>query len=823
MYKYYTEENHMKKAMSLMLCLMMVVSMVIQSFALTNNTTPIALIDDDGFVLGDANGDGAIDMKDSLELRKHCADGSALDEMAADINADGKVNAKDLLILKRCNAELESIEEYDSAYAVDRLTIAGNDISKYCIVYPAEGKYVENAYYSADTLRKYINVSTGVNLPIVTEATTDKVIQFVDVCTIEGLEEDLGVESYKYEVKDGNLYIYGTRRGNMYAVNSILEDYLGYRFFNDTYTYIYNSRVIDIPEDTDVTYRPAMDFRYAGQNFGNNKTGYYFMRGLNGTAIYSHAGVEYGTLTGPHFINAHSYGYYWKMATGEVDVTFNGSNRNDYAAKYEAGFQQKELEWNPCSTDDMVYATLFRGLLETMRYVQGWHTFRDETSSMSFSICDNANYYCDCINCRYISSSGTDKGRGERLNAGGTGLNIYLANRACRDIETFYESWEEIDGELYWTGRPAGVDETGLAAEEDWYSYGYGEAIRDVYPGMKLFTIFYDHTPPSENLFTDERYKDLIPEDNLILMYCGNPCNNHKMGSDDCNGGTNILGQSAAQGYESIKGWGQACKKAGAEIWFWYYGVSYNTYLSDSPNIFNLWYDYKWMVEECNVTGFFYEGGGKGYMFESLKAYLSAQLSWNMEEDEDGNITIMSYEEFVDCMKEYLMMYYGDGYEYIYEYIVMQDEASELTGCYVNNLDYPGDMFDYTYMRDNYEHMRELVLKAIAAAEHDYQRHHCEYLLVNAEFLGLSAVYESWYNSNDSDPAKKEAYEERFVWLYNYIKNSGMDIWVYNINDIPCDVTVHPMQLYYKGGSWNPDNADTWTWTGSIPSWGFHG
>jgi hypothetical protein len=41
----------MKKAMSLMLCLMMVVSMVIQSFALTNNTTPIALIDDDGFVL----------------------------------------------------------------------------------------------------------------------------------------------------------------------------------------------------------------------------------------------------------------------------------------------------------------------------------------------------------------------------------------------------------------------------------------------------------------------------------------------------------------------------------------------------------------------------------------------------------------------------------------------------------------------------------------------------------------------------------------------------------------------------------------------------
>ena len=195
----------MKKALSLMLCVMMLASAVIPSFALTDNTTHIALIEDEGFTVGDVNADGNVDMKDSLEIRKYCAEGTAIDENAADINADGKVNAKDLLILKKCNAEIESIEKYESSYAVDALTIAGNNISEYCIVYPAEGKYVENAYYSADTLRKYINVSTGVNLPIVTEATTEKVIQFVDVCSIEGLEEDLGIESYKYEVKDGNL------------------------------------------------------------------------------------------------------------------------------------------------------------------------------------------------------------------------------------------------------------------------------------------------------------------------------------------------------------------------------------------------------------------------------------------------------------------------------------------------------------------------------------------------------------------------------------------------------------------------------------------
>ncbi|MBQ7836667.1 MAG: dockerin type I repeat-containing protein, partial [Clostridia bacterium] len=448
----------MKRIIAITVCLMMLLSSVISVSALSGNNSEYAVITDDGFTLGDANGDGAIDMKDSLALRQYCAGVGSADENAGDINGDGKINAKDLLILKKCNALLDSVDNYnDSPYAVDFLTIAGNDISDYCIVYPDGGKYVENAYYSADTLRRYIKDATGIDLPLVAEATGDKVIEFVDVSSVEGLEEELGIESYKYEVSGGNLYIYGTFRGNMYAVNDILENVIGFRFFHDRYTYLYNDRNVDIPEGTNVTYRPGTDFRYTGQNLRSNKTGYYFMRGLNGTQIYSHTDMTYGTLTGPHMINAHSYGYYWKMATGEVDVIFNGTNRNDYAAKYDAGIQQKELEWNPCSTDDLEYATLFRGLLETMRYIQGWHTFRDETSSMSFSICDNPNYFCDCVDCRYISSSGVDKARGERLNAGGAGLNIYLANRACRDVEAFYEGYEEIDGELYWTGRPAGV------------------------------------------------------------------------------------------------------------------------------------------------------------------------------------------------------------------------------------------------------------------------------------------------------------------------------------------------------------------------------
>ncbi len=806
----------MKKIISMLLCLVMVGSMFISTAALTSNNTGYNVHSDHTFTLGDVNEDGKINARDLLEVKKSCVGVADININAADICADGTINAKDYLFMKKCMAKVDSFDDYQSGKPIDKVTIAGNDISEYCIVYPADAKYVENAYYAATTLSNYVYSATGVTLPVVAEATTEHVIEMVDVTKIEGLEEELEIENYKYEVVGGNLYIYGTRRGNMYAVYDILEDVLGYRFYAPQHVYVYNERVIDIPEGVSVFHNPGTNFRYSGQNFGKDKTGFYLANRMNGSQLYSHEGVEYGTLTGPHWINAHSYDYYWRIATGKVDVVFNGTNTNDYKAKYDAGFQQKSLEWNPCSTSDEVYATLFRGLLEIMRYISGWHTFRDETSSMSFSICDNPNYFCSCSGCRYIYSSGTDRTLGKRLEAGGAGLNIYLANRACRDITAYYE------------GRPAST------ADDGTNEYGtYGEAIKDAYPNMKLFTIFYDSTAPNENLFTDKRYADLIPEENLIIMYCAQVCNNHALGSGECAGKLTTLERDGLESTASMKGWGEACAKTGAELWFWYYGVSYNTYLSDSPNIFNIYHDFKFAAEECHVTGFFYEGGSGGYIFENLKAYLAAKYMWSLEEDENGNVTGMSYAEFEATIMEYLRMYYGDGAEYIYEYIVMQDEAGNINTtsgdvygtiesfCYVNNLDYPGDMFDYNYMRDNYEYMRELILRALALAEGDQIRR-CEYLLMNAEFLGLSACHKSWYLESD-DAEQKAVYEERYEWLYNFVKDNGVDLWNYNINDIDLDMSKSPMKLFYDGGSWNADNAATWGYNGKKPTWGFHG
>ncbi len=859
----------MKRFISALLCVMMIVSTVISAGALRTNTGSYNITVGGDFIVGDANGDGAVDMTDSLDLKKACAGIAEVGEDAGDVNCDGIVNAKDLLILKKCNAGVDELANYEDGSAIDSFAIAGNDISEYTIVYHADAKYVENNYYAADSLRKFIKLATGINLTVATEATTEHKIEMVDVTTIEGLEEELEIENYKYEVVDGDLLIYGTRRGAMYAVYEIAEKYLGYRFYNDIFTYQYADRYAEIEEGTEVYRDPFLDFRIVKQAFWREDQAHYFPRRLNGSQ-HGDSSEALGTLTGPHFINAHSFGYYYKMASGTVDVVFTGDNRNDYKEKYDAGVQQDEGSWNPCFTSNDEYATLFRGLLETMRYVQGWHTFRDETSAMSFSICDNRTV-CSCRNCAYIMSTGMDRDK-ERLGCGEAGLNLYIANRACKDIKAYYE------------GRAASYEEFG---DGEYSDCGYGEAITDAYPTMKIYTILYDHTLPHELLLTDDRYEPVRPADNLIIMFCGNPCNNHYMGAYDCNGNKNMLGLNGEEDAEAFAAWGDVTKVTGAEMWFWYYPVNYNTYVSDSPNVFNIWYDFKFVIEECNVTGIYYEGASKGYIFENLKAHLAAEFMWSMVEDEEGNVSYMSYDEFIECLQEYLMIHYGKGWEYVYEYICMQDEAGNVNDvkkydadgnpvldengnhvsapiCYINNLDYMGDMFDYEYMNENYEHMRDLILKGMALvdAEADpqmYQRY--EFLLMNVEMVGLSAVRKAWYLAEDADPENKAKYMERYDWLFKFLRDERMNYgdnlrgeeWNGNGDDEFKRIVVNsnkpldwmeqvPQEDYYKyspygliTGDYNEDGefeeggetwrkySEGWEWTGSVPVWGYYG
>ncbi len=708
----------MKKLLSLVLLFSLLAGICSIGTAAQN------LVVDDTFTLGDVNGDRVADPTDALEVARYLADveGAHVIRDAADMDADGQVSAYDALQFKMCIAGAKNWSDYDSNYALYAFTIGERPIQTYCIVVPADTNVeTSNAYYSAQELQRYVLIATGCELAICFgEKITENAITFHQ----EDETGELGIEGYIYSVTDGQLDIYGTRRGNMYAVYEILEEYLGLLFYSGEETLIYKKRTSDIPEGTYIERQPALTFRMVrGGTFGiPGALQYYFPRRNNGFQLMAYEQEKYGTLTGSHAFNAHSFHYYYQMYTGPEDAP-------TLLERFENGERINQLTWQPCFTDDSMYQQLFTGLVLYSDYLfkereKKDHIFRPGTSSVSFSMCDNTAYYCKCSNCSTIYA--TD---------GYAGGNVYIANRAAKDIQQYY-------------------------------------------PGMQIYFIIYDHTIP----------QNIYPDKNLIVMFCGTGCNNHFIGSGACKDNTTLLGGNNTYDEKALKAWGDICIQTGAQLWFWYYPCNYSFWLVGCPNIVNIYEDFKFLVNECNVTGLYFESDEIYNNFEALKEYLASR----MIADPD-----MTEEEFYELMKEYLYIYYGDGYGELHNYIMMQNEAGDRAGCFINNFDRPRQMFDYAYIDEHYEEMRALLVTAREKANTDEQAKRIDTLIACCDFLGLTCVHHRYYKGDDR--TLQELYMERYDAMYNYIKDNNILIFPGDQYGLPnsIDYGEDPMYQFY--------------------------
>ncbi len=695
---------YMKKSIAIVLLLSMLAGMLSIGAA-------ASLVVDDTFTLGDVNGDRVSDPTDALEVARYLADveGAEVIRDAADMDADGQVSAYDALQFKLCIAGAKQWSDYEVAEgeygeALYNLTIAGNPITTYCIVVP-EGTDPENSnlYYGADMLRKYTRMATGHNMEICFGTpSTENAVYFHQ----EDENGELGIEGYIYEVKEGQLHIYGTRRGNMYAAYDILEEYLGYRFFSGQETRIYKSRASDIPEKTYMHRVPTLEMRMAQQSFGaDTAQQYFFPRKLNSSTLWAYRETKYGTLTGVHHAFSHSFGYQWQMYSGPAAPQ---GTENPLTYRYQHGDTSRVgMTWNPCFTGDQIYGQLFEGLVLTCRMLfEEWgNTFDRDTSTMAFSINDTdgiLDTFCKCSGCSAIYA--TD---------GVAGASLYMANRAARDIQQYY-------------------------------------------PGIRIECGAYDHTIP----------QNIYPDENIIFFFWGNGCNNHFLGSGDCGENVSYLGRNNTYDEKALKAWGDICNQTGAQLWFYYHPVTYHYFLTPCPNILNIYYDFLYLVNECGVSGIFYEGGGEMYNFEELKAYLASRILYDPD---------MTEEEFLNHVKEYLYLQYGDGYEALFDFIMMQNEAGDCAGCFNNNYDRPRQMYDFAYIDAHYEEMRALLVTALEKVQTDEQRERLETMIACFDFLGLSCVHHRYYKGNDE--ALRQTYMERYDAMYNYIKDNDMQIF----------------------------------------------
>ncbi len=584
----------------------------------------------------------------------------------------------------------------------------------YSIVIPAVG--TECLHYSAETLKRYFDSSCGTDIPIVTEKPDGRYIEFrLDSDNSYGL----GDEGYHVAVgQDGDVTLTcGALRGPLYAAYCFLEKFMGYRFLTDDVEYLYEKGRLDLTPGFEETEVPGFEYR-ALNEVGTTTTDFAALRlnAVDGEGSRATIDPKYGGGVGNLYLHGHSYEYQEAvgMKLDEAGITdLDSPEAMEIFQTY--GYNTPEREalglgaTQPCLTSEDTFRHImaFNYLLYKERTERGQKVGHDYTM-FSCSPNDNTDF-CKCDECKKVYSE-------EGSIAGAV---FRLSNRVA-------------------------------------------EAMKDIDPDIGIFTIAYwdARNPPSVTR----------PDEDVCVAFCVGGCNNHTYDHvEECEaaGGNDrypflvwdskyarpVKPDFAISNVYDMDCWNRWCELTN-NLYFWYYATNFNYYISPAANIYNIYNDFRY-VAESGARGMYCEGSSRGFTFECLRGYLAAKMMWD---------PFMKEEEFEEHMNEFLMIYYGPGWESIREYIDLQNRAGDLAGCWLNNFDWPWDMYSKEYFAENFDHMVELFDAAKAATDDPDQKARIESASIHTYFLGLSATY-----SDNPD----ETYKERYSYLWNYLNEKG--------------------------------------------------
>ncbi len=291
------------------------------------------------------------------------------------------------------------------------------------------------------------------------------------------------------------------------------------------------------------------------------------------------------------------------------------------------------------------------------------------------------------------------------------------------------------------------------------FSNRIAEKLDELYPGIEVFTMAYWSAkfPP----------KITRPLDNVCVCYAVGGCNNHPYDQSylcaECGGNPRLQFVNEddiptnQNNYDCV-GYFDEWTEITSNIYVWYHAANFTYNFAPSPTLFNIYNDFQYLTES-GIEGIYCEGTTSSYYnFEYLRCYLASKMLWN---------PYMTEDEFNAHLNEFLMIYYGDGWEYIREYLEMSNYAADINGCFTNNYDRPWNMYNQEYFLENYLTMRTLFEKALEGAKTDTQKERVRLATLHCDFLGLSATYErDWINGNSE---AKALYKERYQFLYDKI------------------------------------------------------
>jgi len=262
-----------------------------------------------------------------------------------------------------------------SGYPIDKLTINGNDIAKYTILYPENAS--EKTMTGVSELQKYIEMSCGAKLPakVGTEGDFAIIIEEKTI-VVEGSPND-NVDNFSLKSEGNNIRITGSaERGALYGCYDLIDDVIGWVYMYDsTATRDYLS-----PRDElDITGLDYTESSVISERLGHTSDRVRYTR-LKWAGGRSHT----------------------------FDALDNGPDGTSYSEQHEN---------QPCLTDETVYQVMLANVLKLLEENPG-------TEIISVSQNDNVGY-CQCENCKASDAK----------YGGPSGTLVAFLNKMAADME----------------------------------------------------------------------------------------------------------------------------------------------------------------------------------------------------------------------------------------------------------------------------------------------------------------------------------------------------------------------------------------------------
>ena len=256
-----------------------------------------------------------------------------------------------------------------SGYPIEKLTINGNDISKYTILYPENAS--EKTMTGVSELQKYIERSCGAKLEAKVGSDGDFAIILEEkTIVVEGSAND-NIDNFSLKSEGNNIRITGSaERGLLYGCYDLIDDVIGWVYMVDNGD---SGNVLSHVSSEYLSPRDELDI--SGLDY--TESSIIADRACVNSDRERHTALK------------------WIRRCHTFDELDNAPDGTSYSEQYDN---------QPCLTDETVYQVMLANVLKLL----------DETPDaeiISISQNDNANY-CKCENCaasdaKYGGPSGT--------------------------------------------------------------------------------------------------------------------------------------------------------------------------------------------------------------------------------------------------------------------------------------------------------------------------------------------------------------------------------------------------------------------------------